>query len=174
MKKLRRGMYIGRFQPYHLGHSSVLQAIVGEIDEVIIGIGSAQESYHPNNPFTAGERVLMVSKALEEFDIKSYIIPVEDVHCNSLWVSRVTSMVPPFDVVYSNNSLVVELFRDSDVQVVKTPLFNRMMYSGSMIRELMLAGKEWRHLVPDSVAGVIDDIDGTGRIQRVAGSDKEF
>ncbi|HPE63870.1 MAG TPA: adenylyltransferase/cytidyltransferase family protein, partial [Methanothrix sp.] len=31
---MKRGLYIGRFQPYHLGHQAVLQKIVEEVDEI--------------------------------------------------------------------------------------------------------------------------------------------
>jgi nicotinamide-nucleotide adenylyltransferase len=72
---MRRGLYLGRFQPYHLGHHEVLKQIAREVDEIVVGIGSAQKSHEKENPFTAGERVLMVSRALEEFDIKHYVIP---------------------------------------------------------------------------------------------------
>ena len=74
-----------------------------------MGIGSAQKSHEIENPFTAGERVLMVSSAIKEFDIKHYVIPIEDIQRNSLWVSHVKSMVPPFDIAYTNNPLVIEL-----------------------------------------------------------------
>lgn len=145
--------------------------IVEEVEEVIVGIGSAQRSHCVSDPFTAGERVLMVSLALEELGVKGYVIPIEDVNRNTLWVSHVTSMVPPFDVVYSNNPLVVELFRDAGMEVVSTPLFDRQRYSGTRVRELMLSGGEWRSLVPGCVAEVIDAIDGVGRLRRVADSD---
>jgi len=36
-----RAFYIGRFQPYHLGHHAVIQKIAKEVDEIVIGIGSA-------------------------------------------------------------------------------------------------------------------------------------
>ncbi|MEM0351214.1 MAG: nicotinamide-nucleotide adenylyltransferase, partial [Archaeoglobaceae archaeon] len=92
-----RGLFIGRFQPYHLGHHEVVKKILEEVDELIIGIGSAQESHSIENPFTAGERVLMISRALDEIGVKKkvYIIPLEDIYRNSLWVSHVCSMVPP-------------------------------------------------------------------------------
>ncbi len=47
-----RGLYIGRFQPYHLGHQAVLEKIAEEVDEIVIVIGSAQESHTAENPFT--------------------------------------------------------------------------------------------------------------------------
>ena len=58
-----RGLYIGRFQPYHLGHQAVLESISEEMDEIVVVIGSAQESHTIDNPFTAGERMEMISGA---------------------------------------------------------------------------------------------------------------
>jgi len=117
-----------------LGHHEVLKQIVNEVDEIIVGIGSAQKSHEIENPFTAGERVLMVSSALMEFDIKHYVIPIEDIQRNSLWVSHVKSMVPPFDIAYTNNSLVIELLREAGIEVKQSPLFMRNSYSGTEIR----------------------------------------
>ncbi|MCD4800755.1 MAG: adenylyltransferase/cytidyltransferase family protein, partial [Methanococcoides sp.] len=47
---MKRAFYIGRFQPFHLGHHSVITSIAEEVDELIIGIGSAQTSHEVNNP----------------------------------------------------------------------------------------------------------------------------
>ncbi len=171
MEKVCRGLYIGRFQPYHMGHSQVLQVIAEKVDEIIIGIGSAQQSHQTNNPFTAGERVLMVSQAVEKLNVKTYIIPIEDIHRNSLWVSHVKSLTPPFQVVYSNNPLVMELFCEAGIKVGGTPLFNREKYSGKRIRELMQTDKKWKDLVPKSVARVIDEIDGVDRLKHIAKTD---
>ena len=54
---MKRGFYIGRFQPYHNGHQLVLERIATEADEIIIGVGSAQLSHTRDNPFTSGEWV---------------------------------------------------------------------------------------------------------------------
>ena len=172
---MKRGFFIGRFQPYHLGHHNVIRRIIREVDELIIGIGSAQESHTLENPFTAGERVLMVSKALDEIDpeIKKrvYIIPLEDVYRNSLWVSHVCSMVPPFHVVFSNNPLVIRLFKEAGFEVRRTEMFRRDIYQGTEIRRRMLSGERWEDLVPKSVAEVIREIGGIERLREIAGKD---
>lgn len=51
---MKRGFYIGRFQPYHNGHQSVLEHIALEVDEIVIGIGSAQLSHLTDNPLPQG------------------------------------------------------------------------------------------------------------------------
>lgn len=166
-----RGLYLGRFQPYHLGHHQVLKKITQEVDEIIIGIGSAQKSHDTENPFTAGERVLMVSSAIEELNIKHYVIPIEDIQRNSLWVSHVKSMVPPFDIAYTNNPLVIELLSEAGIKVKQSPLFQRNNYSGTEIRRRMLKGEAWEHFVPDKVAKIIKNIGGVKRLRTVARSD---
>uniref|UniRef100_A0A7J2TH77 Nicotinamide-nucleotide adenylyltransferase n=1 Tax=Archaeoglobus fulgidus TaxID=2234 RepID=A0A7J2TH77_ARCFL len=168
-----RGLFIGRFQPYHLGHHEVVKSILEEVDELIIGIGSAQESHSLENPFTAGERVLMISRALEELGVKKkvYIIPLEDIYRNSLWVAHVCSMVPPFDVVYTNNPLVYRLFKESGFRVLKPKMVNRTEFHGTEIRRKMLEGEDWEKYVPKAVAEVIKEIGGIERIREIAGRD---
>ncbi len=171
-----RAFFIGRFQPYHLGHHEIMREILEEVDEIVIGIGSAQESHTIENPFTAGERVMMVDMAIndlkKEVDFKkAYIIPLEDVYRNSLWVSHVTSLCPYFEVVYSNNPLVVRLFKEAGFEVKRTRMINRIHYQGTEIRRRMICGEKWEDLVPESVVGVINEIDGVKRLRDIANTD---
>ena len=171
-----RGFFIGRFQPYHLGHHEIVKEIVYEVDELIIGIGSAQESHTLENPFTAGERILMVYKALDEIDPdlrkRVYVIPLEDIYRNALWVSHVISMVPPFDIVFSNNPLVIRLFKEAGFKVRRTKLYNRQLLQGKEIRKLMIEGGNWEKYVPKSVAEVIKEIGGVERVKDIAKNDR--
>ncbi|WP_292468585.1 nicotinamide-nucleotide adenylyltransferase [Methanolobus sp.] len=168
---MQRAFYIGRFQPFHLGHYSIIQNIARDVDEVVIGIGSAQKSHEPKNPFTAGERVMMIRHSLEDANVKHYAIPLEDLQRNAVWVSHIISMTPPFDVVYSNNPLVVRLFKEAGIPVEQPPMYQREGYSGSEARRRMLNDEDWRSLVPEAVADVIDDIDGVNRLKSVSKTD---
>ncbi|RLG31247.1 nicotinamide-nucleotide adenylyltransferase [Methanosarcinales archaeon] len=168
---MSRAFYIGRFQPYHIGHHTVLESIAGEVDEIIVGIGSAQRSHELENPFTAGERVVMISRSLKDLDIDCYVIPIEDIQRNAVWVSHVRSMTPHFDLAYTNNPLVFRLFEEAGVQVERSPMHQRDVYSGTIIRKRMLSGEGWAHLVPRAVAETIDDIGGIERIREIARDD---
>jgi len=124
-------LLIGRFQPFHLGHLEVVRKIAKECDELIIGIGSAQISHTFDNPFTAGERHLMISRALREDGIKDFfLVPIVDINQYGVWVSHVRSMVPPFERVYTNNPLTKRLFSEAGYEVSASPMFNRSQYSG--------------------------------------------
>jgi nicotinamide-nucleotide adenylyltransferase len=171
MDSRRRAFYIGRFQPYHLGHQTVLESIACEVDEIIIGIGSAQTSHEPDDLFTAGERVLMMTEALQKLDARYYVIPIEDIRRNAVWVSHIISMTPPFARVYSNNPLVIRLFEEAGFEVRQSPLFQREIYSGTEIRRRMLADEDWESLVPPSTAEIIKEIQGKERLKAISGGD---
>ncbi len=166
-----RGFYIGRFQPYHDGHHRMVAEIAEEVDELVVGIGSAGDSHTTRNPFTAGERVMMVTKALESLDIPTYVVPIEDLDRNAVWVGHVQSMTPKFDVAYSNNPLVVRLFEESGVDVRQSPMFQRDVLEGTEIRERLVTGGDWESLVPDAVANTIHEVDGVDRIRQISETD---
>jgi nicotinamide-nucleotide adenylyltransferase len=168
---MKRGFYIGRFQPYHNGHQSVLEHIAGKVDEIIIGVGSAQLSHHIDNPFTAGERVLMITRSLESLGCPFYVIPIEDIQRNALWVAHVRSMTPPFDICYSSNPLVVRLFSEAGITVQSPAMYERETLSGTGIRQRMLNNRPWKNLVPPAVVQVLKEIDGPGRLRQIAGDD---
>jgi nicotinamide-nucleotide adenylyltransferase len=168
-----RGLYIGRFQPYHLGHQAVLKKIAEEVEEIVIVIGSAQDSHTSENPFTGGERVEMIYAALSESDLRErcVVTPLQDIKRNSVWVSHLQSMVPRFDVVYSNNPLVVQLISEAGIQIRKPPMYQRDLYSGTAIRKLMRENGDWAGLVPAAVARFIEEKGGVERLISVSKSD---
>ena len=116
----------------------------------------------------------MIRHALEDADVMHYAIPLEDLQRNAVWVSHIISMTPPFDVVYSNNPLVVRLFEEAGITVEQPPMYQREGYSGSEIRRRMLADEDWKELVPVEVVDVIDEIDGVNRLKSVSRSDKSY
>jgi len=161
---------IGRFQPFQLGHLEGIKEILEEMDEIIILIGSAQYSHSLNNPFTAGERIMMVHAALIEngFDLSHiFIIPLMDTNDNRIWVAHLITSVPRFDVAYTHNPLVKRLLYESNIEVKSTAFLNREIYSGTEVRRRILNGENWEELVPISVAQIIKEISGIERIQQV-------
>jgi nicotinamide-nucleotide adenylyltransferase len=161
-----RALFVGRFQPFHLGHLDMVKRIVAQHGEVVIGIGSAQYSHTRENPFTAGERYEMIRRTLDAEGIHAYhIVPIPDTHVHSVWVGHVVSLLPRFDVVYTNSPLVVRLFRENGFRVEELPLLRREAYSGTQIRKLIYEDGDWMPLVPKPVAAFILEIDGPQRIR---------
>ena len=170
MQKVR-GILIGRMQPVHNGHMEVIKQILNEVDEIIIGIGSAQASHELKDPFTAGERVVMMSQALAEKDIdpsRYYIIPMQDINFNAIWVSHVKMLTPPFIIVYSGNPLVKQLFSEEGYEVRQPPLYDRLHLSGSEVRRRILNDENWQELVPKASVDLIREINGVDRLKNLS------
>ena len=172
----RRGLMLGRFQPFHNGHLALTKQILSECNELVIIIGSAQFNFIEKDPFSAGERVLMIHEALKEAEIdlsRCYIIPVANDENNARWLAYLRSMAPPFDVLYSGNDFVKYLARSQDSAIaIEAPLFAQVNeYNGTNIRHLMQDGKPWEHLVPPAVAKVIQQVGGIVRINLLTRSD---
>ncbi len=162
-----RGLYIGRFQPFHMGHLHAVKHALSEVNEVIIVVGSAQRSHSLDNPFTAGERMVMVREALNEGDIsplKYWIIPIRDLNVHMMWVSEVKGYTPEFERVYSNEPLTRRLFLEAGYRVESIPFKNRSRYSATEIRRRMVNGEHWKNLVPKIVAEFIEQIGGVDRL----------
>jgi len=165
-----RGLFLGKFQPFHIGHLEVAKIILQDVDEIVLAIGSAQFSYTPENPFTAGERIEIARRSLLDGGVdlrRCLIVPVPDVGTHSIWVSYVKTFCPKFDVVYSNNNLVRTLFMDAGYQVNPSPLFNRELYSSAEIRRRMRAKMDWRSLVSESAAVYLGEIDAESRLSEI-------
>ena len=78
--KHKVGLYIGRFQPFHKGHKSIVEAALKQCDRLVIGIGSSQEERTKRNPFSYKEREQMILRSFlaEELYSRIIIIPIPD------------------------------------------------------------------------------------------------
>ena len=168
-----RGLMVGRFQPFHKGHLYLSNQILQECDELIIAIGSAQFNYIYKDPFTAGERVLMIHAALLESKIdltRCYVIPIVNDENNARWLAHLRSMVPSFNILYSGNDFVTNLV--SHEIKIKKPLFSKKnVYNGTNIRKQMARMQNWKKLVPNAVFRVIEEIGGVTRLKTLLKSD---
>jgi nicotinamide-nucleotide adenylyltransferase len=172
---VNRGLYVGRFQPFHLGHLEAIKEVLNDAEELVIVIGSAQYSHNINNPFTAGERLVMIRRALQEAGIdqsRLWVVPVPDVHLHMLWVSALEGYTPRFNIVYSNDPLTRRLFMEAGYKVKSIRFFQRKLYTSTLVREKMLKGESWTTLVPKSVADFINEVDGVNRLRDLNRTDE--
>lgn len=161
-----RSLLIGRFQPFHLGHLEAVRRIAASGEDLILAIGSAQESHTLKNPFTAGERWRMIEETLRSEGIRGVALAtIPDVHRNAIWVRHVESLLPPFRVFYSNNALPSRLFREAGYEVRPIPFLRRAELSGTEIRRRIAAGEDWESLLPKPVAAVVREVAGDARIR---------
>jgi len=168
-----RVLYPGRFQPFHKGHAYALGWLLERYDEVVLAVGSAQEGFTCQNPFTGGERVEMIRRYTKSrgIDGRVWIITVPDIRMPPAWTSYTLSLSPRVEAVASGNHQVLDPFKWLGLKTVEIPLEKPELYKGTVIRGFMVRGLEWRHLVPEEVAGFIDEIGGVERVRRVCSSE---
>ncbi len=136
---------------------------------MILGIGSAQESYTWRNPFTAGERFEMIDRALREAHFAGWLaFPIVDIERHSVWVSHVESLLPPFDVVHTNNPLTRLLFERAGYAVESPTLIERGRFEGETIRRALAKRVEWVDFVPPSVRDYLKELNAEERLKLLA------
>jgi len=104
--KFDLGVFIGRFQPFHKGHLSVIQEGLKYSNNLIIFAGSANGARCHRNPFTYNERKYMIETSLTPDERKRVtILPLEDVSYNDTqWIQSVQEGVAQVSNSISPNS----------------------------------------------------------------------
>lgn len=143
------GLLIGRFQPFHLGHLDALRFALAKVENLWLGLGSSNRPPEKDNPFSAEERRQMILSSIDA-SIKERIsvYPIPDLDNHVKWIEMIDDIVPPFQVVFSNDSLTDHLYSKRSVRVVPIPFLNRNELSGTNIRSLIAGDQRWEHLVP--------------------------
>ena len=165
-----RGLMMGRFQPFHLGHLDLVKQILNECDEIIIALTGSQFNYIKKDPFTSGERIEMIHQSLKENNIdlsRCYIVAIENQLNVATWASYLKSSLPHFDKVYSGNEYVVMLLADSGYVVVPPKFFDREQYNATKIRKMISTDGQWEKLVSSSISKYIKKINGVERIKTI-------
>lgn len=94
-QKYNYTVFIGRFQPFHIGHQQVIENALSISDTVIIAIGSSYQARTPKNPWTYGERCEMISRALsDEVRNRVKFVAIRDhMYNDQQWVAGVQEAV---------------------------------------------------------------------------------
>ena len=165
------GLFIGRFQPFHLGHMSAIKFALNYVEELIVVIGSAQKSHERRHPFTAGERIRMINSSLnahDDVDTKRILlIPIPDVDIHSLWTHHLDILVPSYTVVFTNDSFTRLLFKERCIEVIQPKLYRREELSATEVRYRIANDGDWRRLLTPQTIDIIESIDGIERIKTV-------
>jgi len=169
-----RGLMMGRFQPFHLGHLDLVRQILDECDEVIVAITSSQFNYLEKDPFTAGERIEMIHNSLKESALdlnKIFVVSLENQFNIATWVSYLKSALPSFDKVYSGNDYVALLLSDSGIDVAKPVFLDRAQFHATKIRNMIITDENWKDLVPNAVYELLVKIKAKTRLTIISQTD---
>ena len=162
------GLLIGRFQPFHLGHLDAVMFGLSKVENLWIGIGSSNKHNEIRNPFSIDERREMIFSSIEPSIINSIrIFNIPDVDNHKKWAFHVDSIVPKYDLVFTNDEFTQILFEKHKSNVVSVPLKEREKFSGTNIRQLILDDKNWQDLVPKGAQNVLEKINAKERLKNL-------
>ena len=159
------GLLIGRFQPFHLGHLEAFHFALSKVENLWIGIGSSNKLNQKQNPFSAVERKEMILSSIEESisdSIEIFFIP--DLENHEKWIENIDTIIPKFDIVFSNDELTQYLYSKRNTQVILVPFKERDTLSGTSIRDKIKSNQKWKHLVPDGTKKVLQKISANDRL----------
>lgn len=87
-------VFIGRFQPFHSGHLSVVKQALKQTKRLLILVGSANVAPDTRNPFTFDQRAAMIMGALDGIDGHVTVMPLNDSPYNPTeWIEDVQHAV---------------------------------------------------------------------------------
>ena len=87
----RIGIVIGRFQPFHLGHVSLLSQALKQNSHVIVVLGSSNRYRSIRNPFTVAQRRHMILEWLgPEANRVSFVSSPDNLYKEWSWKSEIT------------------------------------------------------------------------------------
>lgn len=87
-------VFIGRFEPFHIAHKTVVDEALRKSNKVAIIIGSANSPRSHRNPFTYEEREQMIRAAYPADSHRIITVPLEDTLYNDeKWVKDVQAAV---------------------------------------------------------------------------------
>lgn len=91
----KSGFFVGRFQPVHDGHISVIKQASIQVDRLYVLIGSANVCRSIKNPWTYQERVDMLRKKLFQCGVENVsFVPLNDYPYNDhRWICEVRAIM---------------------------------------------------------------------------------
>ena len=160
------GLLIGRFQPFHLGHLDAIKFALTKVEKLWIGIGSSNKPNQKQNPFSADERKQMILSSINKSisdRIQIFFIP--DLENHQKWIENIDTIVPKFDVIFSNDELTQFLYSKRGTKVISVPFTNREMLSGTNIRDKINSNQKWENLVPEGTKKILHKLDVNDRLK---------
>lgn len=168
------GVIHGRFQPVHLGHMEYLLAGKRRCRFLFIGITNpdpmltAREPTNPArslplaNPLTFYERLIMLREAMlearvprKEFDIVPFPINYPN-HLKSYVPKDALYFLTIYDD-WGRTKLKLLQSLGLETEVMWERGMTERLTSGTEVRQLIVSDGDWQHLVPRSVAKLVED-----------------
>ena len=141
------GLIVGRFQTFHKGHQSLVDAGLSLCDRILILIGSAQESGTERNPFNIATRIDVIRSvyALPDLTHEDDLSPEWGRYLLDQ-VDRYIYKAPEL-MIYGNDEARSRWFDVEDIKDTAEFIIprSRLPISATMLRDMMVRDerREW-------------------------------
>lgn len=151
MKYTKTAVFLWRFQPFHIGHMSIVDKIFkNDYERLLMVIGSAEKSGTDENPWTLQEREEIIRASVPlELQEKIDILWLDDVPDDDVWcenLKRLTSNIETL-TLFTGNQWVRDICERHGITT--DWIIPTIDISGTKIREMIRKGEEvsrWTHL----------------------------
>jgi len=153
-----KGIYAGRFQPFHLGHKDAIKHILSVIDEDLYVIICSKKvaPMDDRNPWSYEERVKMIKKSTNTKRV--HFMHVKDAYSNKAWIDVINENIPKGEIIsFSNNIKTTTAFKEHNFKTESLPI-KLSKINGTLIRKGILRGSVWSHLVPEGTKDVVEEL----------------
>lgn len=147
----KRGIIVGRFQPFHKGHLELFRFALTQCDHIGVVIGSVNKK-DKDNPLNFDQRLYLLNKVIKREgigDMVDRVVGLEDFPDDDKWMNVLMSRIGEFEVSYGHNEWTNGIIGDHGYEVVEGPMYKRESLEGEQIRKLIRSGnEEWKKRVP--------------------------
>lgn len=165
-KKYDIAVYIGRFQPFHNGHKSVVEYAAKYADKVLILLGSANNPRTPKNPFSSYERSKMIIDVFENTFYQKQLrfdVVADSVYDEAEWISYVESAVETLvknsDIPFPSTAIVGHSKDESSYYINSFPQWDVIEAPAYTESNMLINSTDIRRMLfeygPSFVKGVV-------------------
>ena len=131
-----KGIVLGRFQPFHNGHEHLVLEALKQFQEVTIAVGSSQEEWTTDNPFSFKERQSMIEAWVTEKSLSERItiVGIEDINDPPNWVEH-ASKAHGIGTLITSDKPTKDLYESEEFPVNWIDLHEREQFEGWRVRQ---------------------------------------
>jgi len=135
-------VFLGRFQPFHIGHLSIVEKILESYPSMMLIIGSSEKSWTEENPWTYQKRLSIIVENLpEELLPRVTLYPLADVPDDNVWCENLKKIIPHNSILFTGNPWVRDICTRHDIQTDWIDSYT-IAISGTKIREMIRKGED--------------------------------
>lgn len=138
----KAAVFLWRFQPFHIGHISIVDKIFqSDFEKLLLIIGSSDKSWTDENPWTLQEREEIIRASIPlELQEKIDILWLDDVPDDDVWCENLKQLFEEEVTLFTGNEWVRDICERQGITTDWiTPTID---ISATKIREMIKRGED--------------------------------